>query len=388
MLTGMHEAQVISALPDGRLQVMLRDANALSAKGHTVRVLKKRASRSSGSYGLPTQGDWGIVAFTVQDGRNGYWLGSFDDDYSSLNPDELLEVDPMAELEHHPGDQYTVHHGDGSDETRYPDGTLFKIQTSKDGSLSNAGLRAQPTERYARRKAGEATSSREGFQPHTEPPVDITLRHASGASFEMTADGNVNLATPQGHSLRVHDGTERVRADTYPHDVTGTPEEDAGRVNSEIHLETEQGHKVVLHDDPQNNQDRHIAVSTPKGHRVELRDSGEVKTTISTPAGYTIELHDDKKTITLITPGGRAITLDDSGQNITIDDPKSLVLKAPMWSSEGRLANLNHSTMNLAGGGPGVARSGDVVQVTIASGSSAGVWPGVIVSGSAKVFSG
>lgn len=386
-LKGTHEAQVIAALPNGRLQVVLKNYHHQSAEGLTVRILRQRAGRSSGSYNLPQQGDWGLVQFTSNDGRTGVWMGSLPDDYSNANPDELFEQDPEAELEHHPGDTYTIHHGDGSTETRYPDGSLLKLQTSKDGTLSNSGKRAEPTPRFASRKTGEAQSERQELQPHTEPPLDVTFLHASGSSIELTADGSFNMATPQGHMLRIHDGTERVRDTAYPHDITATPQEDSGRLESEIVLSTEVGHKVTLHDDPQNDNDRHISVETPKGHKLELRDSSEVKTTLTTPAGYMLELNDDTKKIIVTTPGGRSITLDDAGQNINVQDPSTLILKAPTWNTQGTVANLQHGIINLAGGGPGVARIGDMVQVTIASGSSAGVHMGVIVSGSGKVFS-
>ncbi|QTL96568.1 hypothetical protein GM661_00575 [Iocasia frigidifontis] len=51
-------------------------------------------------------------------------------------------------------------------------------------------------------------------------------------------------------------------------------------------------------------------------------------------------------------------------------------------------ANINADEVNLAGGGAGIARQGDSVQVEVTGGSSAGVYTGSITSGSNKVSSG
>ncbi|MTI62162.1 MAG: hypothetical protein FH762_19625 [Firmicutes bacterium] len=51
-------------------------------------------------------------------------------------------------------------------------------------------------------------------------------------------------------------------------------------------------------------------------------------------------------------------------------------------------ANINADEVNLAGGGAGIARQGDSVQVEVTGGSSAGIYTGSITSGSNKVSSG
>ncbi len=66
------------------------------------------------------------------------------------------------------------------------------------------------------------------------------------------------------------------------------------------------------------------------------------------------------------TEGGRVVRLDDEGGRTRVVDPALVEIDAP--------------TIRLAGGGPPVARVGDLVQV--------GAAVGQIISGSGKVFAG
>ena len=348
-------AQVVGVLPNGTVTVLLEDASFLGEI--TVRCARTRAHPSAGSFVLPENGDWGVVCFYRDDMRSGVWLGCVDDGLRNMVPEELWEQDPFAEVHHHPSDKSHIQHGDGTTETRWPDGSLLKVTTRKDGSLSNAGERTKETPRKMRRKTGNAASERQDYAPHTEPPVDVVFKHSSGAQVLITADGSFDLKTPKGHHLKLHDGTEKVR-DPETGDPTATPEEDAGRVKSEVILETEMGFKFTLHDDPQAQaQDRYAKLETPGGHKLELRDL---------PAG--------QKGIKAVSAGGRLVHLDDVGAKSVVKDPALIEIDAPQ--------------VKLAGGGPAVARVGDAVTVTVGSGSSAGVWPGTITVGSPKVKSG
>lgn len=85
---------------------------------------------------------------------------------------------------------------------------------------------------------------------------------------------------------------------------------------------------------------------------------------------------DNKITITY---GGSSIEVADSG--ITINGSSSVDITTTT-------ANITADTVNLAGGGNGVARVGDKVEVEITSGSSAGTWEGTIKEGSEKVLAG
>ena len=367
-------AQVVTALPNGRLSVILEDYALMGEI--TVRCSRPRAHPSAGSFVLPENGDFGLVCFYRDDMRSGVWLGCVDDGLRNMVPEELWEQDPFAEVHHHPSDKVDIQHGDGTTETRWPDGSLLKLTTRKDGTLSNAGERVAETPRKVSRKTGNAASERQDYSPHTEPPVDVVFKHSSGAQVLITADGSFDMKTPKGHRLRLHDGTEKVR-DVSTGEPTGTPEEDAGRVASEITVETEQGFKFTLHDDPEARaQDRYAKLETPGGHSVELRDLPAAQKGIKAQSAGGHLLHMDDKTpkIQAKTPGGRELTLDDAGGKSTLTDPSRVDVNAPL--------------VNLAGGGPGVARLGDQVQVVIGGGSSAGTYTGVIITASSKVKSG
>lgn len=84
------------------------------------------------------------------------------------------------------------------------------------------------------------------------------------------------------------------------------------------------------------------------------------------------------------------MTLTDKQDNkMTINyGNSSITLKDSQVDISTTTANINADTVNLAGGGSGVARIGDKVSVQVMSGSSAGTWEGTITEGSAKVSAG
>lgn len=84
------------------------------------------------------------------------------------------------------------------------------------------------------------------------------------------------------------------------------------------------------------------------------------------------------------------MTLTDKQDNkITINyGNSSITLRDSQVDISTTTANINADTVNLAGGGSGVARIGDKVSVQVMSGSSAGTWEGTITEGSAKVSAG
>ncbi len=376
----VQRAQVIEALPNGRLSVILEDYSLLGAI--QVRVARARAHPSAGDYALPELGDWGVVVFTRDDMRFGVWLGSLDDDLRNLVPEELWALDPYAEVKHHPSDQYTIQHGDGTTETVWPDGSLLKLTTGKDGSVSNEAKRGSKTPRRMRRKTGPMQSERQDYVPHDEPPVDVEFQHASGAVVRITADGSFLLRTARGHLWRMHDGTEKAR-DPESGETTATPEEDAGRAASEMVLESEVGHRITVKDDPEAAaNDRFVRVSTAAGHLLELRDLApdDQHVKLQTVAGVKAELRDTPVVKASIeTPGGRSFVMDDDAEQTVVTDPTAIHTVSPV-------ANVIADEVNLGGpGGELVARLGDEITVTIPTGSSAGTYVGAITGSSNKV---
>lgn len=80
----------------------------------------------------------------------------------------------------------------------------------------------------------------------------------------------------------------------------------------------------------------------------------------------------------------RILTLKDNQGQELIFDANSMSVTMKGTSS----INLISAIINLAGGGPPVARMGDAVQVVIPYGSSMGTHIGTIITGSPRVFSG
>ncbi len=365
----IQRAQVLEAHPTGLLSVLLEDYSLLGAI--PVRMARARAHPAAGEFALPELGDWGIVAFTRDDMRFGVWLGSLDDDLRNLIPEELWQADRYADLTHHPSDQRTIQHGDGTTETIWPDGSLLKLTTTKDGAVSNPSRRGSRTPRRMRRKTGPMQSERRDYVPHSRPPVDVEFQHSSGAIVRITADGSFLIRTPAGHGWRLHDATEKAR-DPTTGAVTARPEEDAMRVASQVALESQMGHRLVFNDDPQAAaNDRFVRLTTALGHLIELRDlaPGDRFIRARTVAGNMLELRDTPVVeARLTTPGGRTVHLNDAGARTTITDPAVIVVAAP--------------TVHLSGeGGPAVARVGDAVQVTI----SGVTHTGAITGGSTRV---
>lgn len=113
---------------------------------------------------------------------------------------------------------------------------------------------------------------------------------------------------------------------------------------------------------------------------VEVRELGTLQyLKVTDEAGDFLEMDKEAKKIT-VSARLEVLVVADTKVNVmaaseaTVDAP--LVKIAP------------GGEVQLAGGGPAVARVGDPVRVTIATGSSAGVHTGTITAGSAKVKSG
>ena len=89
-----------------------------------------------------------------------------------------------------------------------------------------------------------------------------------------------------------------------------------------------------------------------------------------------------------------AQTINISGTTAVNVKTKTLIAEADSVSVKAKIATVDAQTttvngkVNLAGGGQGVARLGDAVQVNVTSGSSAGTWSGTITSASSEVTAG
>lgn len=265
MLKGIYLAQVIAIHPGtagdsdadtapyaGTLSVLLSNLMAFGgvdeAPRFRVRMLVSQAGPSSGVYSLPRVGDWGLVAFVENDGEAGYWLGAVPDDLRHAAPEELWQRDPYATLWQHISDFYHLVHGDGTTEMVWPDGSLLKITTRKDGLPGNPSLRASRSPRKVRRKksGGKGFESvRTNFPFQAEPPADVVFSHPSGAEVRISADGSFFLSTPRGHSLRLYDDDERGRDNDGNVVVAGN-----GGAGSAIVLEAAGGATIRLEENP------------------------------------------------------------------------------------------------------------------------------------------
>lgn len=387
--------------------------------GIRVRVAAAAAGPVTGHYALPAVGEFGLVAFYANDSNSGVWVTNLPSRLWNAEPREILKADPKAVATYHRDGRRELHTGAGDHEIVYPDGTLLRLTASKDESVSNTGNRSlrTPMTRTVDADPGSVSreQQREEYSPPETPPLDIRLEHSSGATITITADGSFDLVTPKGHRFKLHDATEKARdADG---NVLQTPEEDASRVASEVMLESEQGHQILLHDDPVSllNRhvtirhavghevvmkddpnilaDQHVTVRTAGGHELELRDlpTDDIFMRLKTNVGHQLELRDapaadqyiqattlaghmlelrDTPTpkVTVSTAAGRSVVMDDDATVTTVTDPVRIEVDAPL--------------IELAGGGAAVARVGDAVSVN----PSTGV--GTITAGSAVVQSG
>ena len=79
-------------------------------------------------------------------------------------------------------------------------------------------------------------------------------------------------------------------------------------------------------------------------------------------------------------------TISQAAQTININGANTVV-NAETVTVNAQTTTVN-GKVNLAGGGQGVARLGDSVQVNVRSGSSAGTWSGTITAASTEVTAG
>lgn len=87
---------------------------------------------------------------------------------------------------------------------------------------------------------------------------------------------------------------------------------------------------------------------------------------------------------------GTTLSYDKGKQKLTVSSVGSVEVTTSGDANVAAAGNANvtGAKVNLGGGGPGVCRNGDSVEVNITSGMAAGIWPGTITGGSSKVFAG
>lgn len=206
MIRGVHLAQVTDVHPEEyAVSVYLPYLPpGLLGKGLRVRLGGRMQRPNAGDYYLPRVGDWGLVAFPLEDPRSGVWILSLPDRGFHLVPEELLTQDPDAVLTHHPGGQWTVHHGDGSTEAVWPDGTAVQV-IRKDSPRSWLG---RLVERFRTRRSSQAWTppERKPYSPPPGPTAYLYLTHPSGAEVHLAQDGSVRVKTPAGHTLTLDEG--------------------------------------------------------------------------------------------------------------------------------------------------------------------------------------
>lgn len=309
-----------------------------------VRVAPNHTSTPEyGDSSLPQKGQWGIVIFYQDDERSAIWEKTLRDSLNNAYQADILMQDPRAVAEVFADLSRRLHTSTGDTEHLFADGTLLRFSSTKDGTKSNTTGRNKKTP-FTKTIPGEKrTRKRTPLENPSKPPLDIHLQHASGATLTLTADGTVLIQTARGHKLRLYDATEKARS-TEDGSVTSTPDEDAQRIASEIVLQSEMGHKITLHDDPQvaeinrhitiqsalghkiimkdkPDDDQHIKIQTNAGHQIEMRDTAPTPTkkiTVKTPKGLMLELHDTNETAKLLTQSGYGLTVDEITGTVTL----------------------------------------------------------------------
>lgn len=357
-------AQVDAVFPgEGTIAVTFPHLATLS--GVRVRVAQPSASARTGTFTLPQRGDFGLVGFYQNDVRSCVWIANLPSVTWNAHPAELWDADPRAQVTYAEGGAQVIRHGNGDVETAHPDGTLIRITHSKDGTVSNAGGRAAVTARKVTEPVGEArVPTRRPYAPDAPAPADLHVQHASGATLTITADGSVHARTARGHTIGLHDATEKARDAEHPHPVTATPEEDAQRVASEIIIQTEQGHRVTLHDDPILATDRYVKVTSAGGHEVILRDKpdADVHASVTTAAGQRVTLRDKpagSAGIEAVTAAGLSVKLDNTAQTATVTAPTVIVQATTI-----KLGSAGASRKVMLDGDTGTDSRGDTYTLT------------------------
>jgi hypothetical protein len=316
-------AQVEAVFPDTfELGIVLPNFGSLHAI--RVKVAAQHAGPYTGEYMLPKVGEFGMVAFLQDDARSGIWTTTIPSSVWNTAPLEIMQADPTAKVTHSRDGARAIEYSSGDREALLPDGTLLRVTASKDGSTSNTTGRSKrtPMRRSVDEDPGRNSRKavREDYTPPQVAPVDVRLEHSSGAILTITADGSFHLTTPKGHAFKLHDATEKSRDSADPLTVTGTPEEDAGRVASEVVLQSELGHKLTFHDDPVNALERYVKLEHPTGLALELFDDpgpgASRYARLSHPFGHALELfHDPKVNVNayaeLRSGGGHKLLLRD-----------------------------------------------------------------------------
>lgn len=401
----------VEAVHPGENALSVNFPNYAMLNGTRVVVSADRATGHAGTFSLPTRGSWGLVSFYQDDARSGVWTRSLSDNVTNAVPIDLFMDDPLllATIYHDLG--HHLHFSSGDDERVLPDGTLIRFTHTKNGALSNIGLRDHKTHRTE----GYYTEDRDRQRrepPASAPPVDIVIAHSSGASVVISADGRIDVATPRGHHLKLHDATEKVRLDMPPYNVIQIPEEDDNRKVSEIQLMSEIGAYLRFHDDPIEQKNRYVELKSLRGHTFRMQDKIEqnVYTQWRSALGHEIFMRDkidEDRHLTLTTAAGHVIELRDTpdslaGVRITTnmqhqvwleDGPPDSVHVKHRVGSVVRLAPDTNVYVTAVGaaiieGGDGVklgsagasrpvARVGDIVNLAT----------GVITSGADNVFS-
>lgn len=184
------------------------------------------------------------------------------------------------------------------------------------------------------------------------------------ARFQRTVPTNRGLFTPGGNFIEMDDGEATAGAD--PNDKTLTTK------NRGIRIISKSGHKIVIQDDPDNGAET-ITIMDKSGagmvfdsatKKVSVISQGDLSTQST---GNTSISADGNATVAA---GGNAELKGDGGTNVgTSSSP----------------TNVDGSAVNIAGGGPGVARIGDRA---VGIGNQGAPVTSTIISGSSKAKSG
>lgn len=138
----------------------------------------------------------------------------------------------------------------------------------------------------------------------------------------------------------------------------------------------------------------------PKEHKIEIKNDKDFKVILQEDS---LVAHNKEETakitlkedgeVEVIAKKTKVIVEEDAevqvgkSANVTVAEQANLTAKEVNVTAQ-TVANVDAPTVNLAGGGPGVARIGDEVEVTVTYGNSAGTHRGFIVGSSTKVNSG
>ena len=189
-------AQVINQAPPDGVYVLMKSGQI---PGWPVKVLNQgpcdplRVKQNP----LPTPGTWGLVVFSGEDYRNGFWVGSY---AAQGNTAFNSTANPQDDYHSHYSGYWDLLDQSGNKSINFPDGTSINVSAS---GASPTTYR-QAINPQQKPESVEFTAAQRNPNPPTA--FYITINHPSGASVTVTPAGEIIVDAASGQKVNLTNG--------------------------------------------------------------------------------------------------------------------------------------------------------------------------------------